>query len=312
MRGKRKFFWGKYENKSEGALRYYDLKSGRVRVWVAVAFIICLIMVFVAIFPMIWAILSGFKDSMEFNQSTRFLPGNFNFSRYATTWQQLDFGKFYRNSAIHVAGGVVCAVLFNGLLAYALAILKPVGHKIISGMVLACMLIPPTTTIVALYVNINTVMRGVGDILGTKLNGSFASFVPLWLVLGANAFWVILFKQYFEGIPKDYIEAAQLDGCSNLQIFFRILLPLSRPIIGVIAIFAVTTAWSDFLLPYLLLNNSDYMTVMVRLFAFNSNRTSAPIDILRAVVFSLIPPAILFGVFQKQITGGIAVGGIKG
>lgn len=302
----------KYSQKSEGAIRFYDLHSPSVKVGVVIVHIVCILMVVVALFPLVWAVLAGFKDPVEFNQSTRFLPQTFDFSGYANTWNNLGFMTFFRNSGIYILGGTVCAVLFNGLLAYALAILKPTGHKVVFALVMWSMLIPPTTSVVALYVNINRVINFFNSFLPFNIRESAASFVPLWLMMGANAFWLILFKQSFESLPKDYFEAAQLDGCSNMQIFFRILLPLSKAIIGVIIIFAVTFAWSDFLMPYLLLGNSEWRTVMVRLFAFRSDIRTTSTDILRAVVFSIIPPTILFTIFQKQITEGVAAGGIKG
>lgn len=305
-------FFKKYIDKREGAIRFYDMHKRSTKILSVAIFIACLLMVFIALFPMVWAVLAGFKDPVEFNQSTRLLPENFDISGYAKTWNQLGFMTFYRNSAIHVAGAVVCAVVFNGLLAYSLAILKPKGHKVIFGLVMWAMLIPPTTSVVALYVNINKVMNAFSQFTVTSLRDTPANFVPLWLMMGANAFWVILFKQFFEGLPKEYLEAARIDGCSDLQVFWRILLPLSKSIIGVVVIFAITAAWSDFLMPYLLLNNSDWRTVMVRLFAFRSDIRTTSTDILRAVVFSIIPPTVLFAVFQKQITNGVAAGGIKG
>lgn len=305
-------FFGKYTEKREGALRFYDLNKTSAKIAAVAIFVACLLMVFVALFPMVWAVLAGFKDPVEFNQSVKFLPESFDFSGYIKTWNQLGFLTFYRNSAIHVAGGVVCAVLFNGLLAYSLAILRPAGHKAVFGLVMWAMLIPPTTSVVALYVNINKTMNWFNQFTAGNIRETAANFVPLWLMMGANAFWVILFKQFFEGLPKEYLEAARIDGCSDLQVFARILLPLSKSIIGVVTIFAITAAWSDFLMPYLLLNNSEWRTVMVRLFAFRSDIRTTSTDILRAVVFSIIPPTILFALFQKQITNGVAAGGIKG
>jgi multiple sugar transport system permease protein len=312
MRKRHRFFFGKYEGKREGAMRFYDMHSPGVRIGAVIVFVVCVLMALVAIFPIVWAFLAGFKEPAEFNTSTSLLPSSFDLSGYIKTWNQLDFLKHYRNSGIQILGGVVCAVLFNGLLAYGLAILRPKGHKIVFGLVLWCMLIPPTTGVVAQYVNINNLMNAVGKLLGTNLRGTVAGFVPLWLIMGANAFWVILFKNFFEGLPKEYLEAAQLDGCSRLQVFFRIMLPLSKPIIGVVVVFAIAAAWSDFLLPYLMLQGTEWSTVMVRLFEFDSAIRSTSTDILRGVVFALIPPVILFAVFQKQITQGIAAGGLKG
>lgn len=96
-----------------------------------------------------------------------------------------------------------------------------------------------------------------------------------------------------------------------VQVFYKIVLPLSKPIIMVIVIFAVTAAWSDFLLPYLILNGSGKETVMVKLYTYSTSRTTA-IDMIRAIFFSLIPPTILFSIFQKQITDGAAGGAVKG
>ena len=160
------------------------------------------------------------------------------------------------------------------------------------------LMIPTTTSMVALFRNINVL-------------GMNASFVPLWLSYGANAFWVMLFKEFFDGLPKELMEAAKLDGCGTLDIFAKIVMPLSKSIIMVVAIFAVTAAWSDFLLPYLTLNGSGKETVMVKLFSFKDTPTDA-VSVLRAVLFSIIPPTIIFAIFQRQITDGAAAGAVKG
>ena len=260
--------------------------------------VVCIGIIIVCLFPAIWVFLAGFKDIASFRKNTTLLPDHYDFSVFIQTWKDLHFGKYYINSVIVVAGSVLCAVIFNGLLAYVLAILKPRGTKIINGLVMWSLLIPAVTSVVALFVNINRI----------GLNGRF---IPLWLAFGANAFYVLLFKSFFEELPKDLFEAARLDGCSNLRIFFSIVLPLSKPIIMVVAIFAVTAAWSDFLLPYLVLNGSGKETVMVAMFSFRTSNAT-DVEVLRAVFFSIVPPTLLFLVFQKQITNNAATGAIKG
>lgn len=292
-------FFTKYRDKADGSIRHYDMHTPGVRVAAVIIFIACLVIVTIALFPVFWVFLSSFKTIAEFRNSNRILPLAFDWSGWAETWNNLKFGTNYINSFVSVGGGVVCAVLFNGLLAYVLGVLRPRGSKVVFMLVMWSMLIPPTTSFVALFLNIQRV-------------GLTGSFIPLWLSMGANAFWVILFKEFFESLPRDYIEAAELDGCSSLGIFTRIVLPLSKPILIVVAIFAVTAAWSDFLLPFLVLNGSGKETVMVKLFSFRTNIRCTDVDILRAVVFAIIPPAIIFALFQKQITDGVAAGGIKG
>lgn len=292
-------FFKKYARKEDGVIRFYDLKSGPTRIWAVLIFIACIAMAIVALYPVFWLVCSSLKDLKEFMTTTQVIPKNADWEGWVDTWNSFGFTKYYINSGIAVAGGVVCAVFFNGLMAYVLAILKPRGYKIVFALVMWCLLIPPTTSFVALFVNIKNI-------------GLTKSFVPLWLSMGANAYWVVLFKNFFEGLPKDYIDAARLDGCGSLQIFTRIVLPLSRSIIVVVAIFAVTAAWSDFLMPYLLLNGSGKETVMVKLYSFNTSIKTNQLDIIRAVLYSIIPPTIIFTVFQKQIMGGVMDGGIKG
>lgn len=142
------------------------------------------------------------------------------------------------------------------------------------------------------------------------------TFVPLWFAFGANAFYFINFKNYFEKIPKELIEAMRIDGCGELTIFFKLILPLSKPIIGTIAIFATSAAWGDFLLPNLVLRDDSMFTLMVKLFSINATMGTVtgytPDLLLMALLLSIIPQIVIFFVFQKQITGGSLDGGMKG
>jgi multiple sugar transport system permease protein len=245
----------------------------------------------------IWLFLSGFKDIREFVRETTILPKSFNFGNYLKTWDDLKFIRYYRNSLISVTGSVVCAVFFNGLLGYVLSKVKPKGSKAIYGMVLWSLLVPATVSIVPLFVNISRL----------HLTGSF---IPLWLSIGANAFFVILFKNFFDELPQSLIEAAQIDGARNFTIFMKVAVPLSQAIIMVIVLYAINAAWSDFLLPYLSLKNSGLETVMVRLFQFRGSRAN-DVEVLRGIVFAVIPPIVLFFIFQKYITQISLSSGIK-
>ena len=283
-------FFGNYQGKEDGSIRFYDVKSKKTKFWLVMIYIACFAIALIALYPVFWLICSSLKNLTEYLSTTQILPKDPDWTGWIKTWNDFGFTKYYINSGIAVAGGVLCAVFFNGLMAYVLAVLKPKGHKIILALVMWCLLIPPTTSFVALFVNIKKI-------------GLTGSFVPLWLTMGANAYWVILFKNYFERLPKDYIDAARIDG---------IVLPLSKPIIVVVAIFAITAAWSDFLMPFLLLSGTDKETVMVKLYSFQTSIKTNQIDIIRAVLYSIIPPTVLFALFQKQIMGGVMSGGIKG
>ncbi len=291
-------FFEKYGEKKDGVIRGYDIRSPKVKILAIAVMLICFFIACVCLFPAVWVVLASFKDIKEFTREVSILPSTFEWSRIAETWNAFNFLQYYKNSFISILGCSVCAVFFNGLLAYALGVLKPKGHKIALGLVMWSLMIPSVTGIVALFRNINNL-------------GMAGSFVPIWLSFGANAFWVVLFKQFFEELPGELMEAARLDGCGVLKIFTDIILPLSKPIIAVVAIFAVTAAWSDFLLPYLVLNGTDKTTVMVKLFTFKDTPTAA-VNVLRASFFAIIPPTIIFAIFQKQIMDGAASGAVKG
>lgn len=292
----------------QGAVRAYDLRRPGVRVGYALMTLFLFVVALAALLPVIWVLLSGFKDLKEFTRGVkgpdkhyhmRFLPVSFSFDGYLETWRQMNYMRYYLNSLTVVAGSVVCAVLFNGLLAYGLSRLRPRGWKLVYALIMGTLMLPATTSVVPLFLNITRV--GLGG-----------SFVPLWLMMGANAFYVVLFKNFYDAMPTSLLEAARLDGCSNLQLFFRIVLPLSMPINIVIVIYAVNAAWSDFLLPYLLLNNTKLETVMVRMFSYRTSDRVNSMDIIRAIVFSILPPIALFIAFQRQITQNVVSAGIKG
>ena len=281
-----------------GLIRDFDLKQISVKIFYIIILIIGLVIAFVGIAPLIWMILSGFKTIREFVAETNIIPSSFNIDNYTVTWNQLRFIRYYRNSFISVVGSVGCAVFFNGLMGYVLSKVKPAGSKFVYALVMWSMLIPATTSIVPLFINI------------TKL-GLSGSFIPLWLSIGANAFFVILFKNFFDELPQSLIEAAKIDGARDFTIFLRIAVPLSRAIIMVVIIYSINAAWSDFLLPFLILRGTDLETVMVRLFQFRMSRSN-DVEIVRAVVFAVLPPIVLFVIFQKQITGMALQTGIKG
>jgi multiple sugar transport system permease protein len=282
-----------------GVIRDFDIKAPSVKIGQAVVYVVCGIIVVVSIFPVFWVSMAGFKDLTDYVHSTSVFPQSFNLSRYVTTWNQLNMVTNYLNSFYVIIGSVASAVFFNGLLAYGLAILKPRGYKYVNRLVMLSLLIPATISLVPLFLNIQHF----------NLHGFFT---PLWLAAGANAFFVILFRQFFESLPPSILEAGKIDGCTQMQTFYMIVMPLSKPICVVIIIFAVNGAWSDFFLPYLLLRGGVWQTVMVRLYEFSTMQTTSPDDLMRAVVFSMIPPIILFFIFQKKLTENIVTVGIKG
>ncbi len=289
--------------KNSGILTAADYKKTGFRVLYGAIIFVLLVAVLTALIPVLWLFLSSFKDASELTSTPyHFFPKAFDIKKLAEVWNMLDFWKYFLNTVIVVIGAVICSVFFNGLLAYAFAIVKPKGWKIFYALVMASYMIPAITSIVPLYNQIVNL-------------GMINSYAPLWLMFGANAYYLMMFKNYFESLPKALFEAAEMDRCGKFKAFFKVVIPMSRPIIGVVAIFTMTAAWSDFLLPYLILQDENMMTVMVKIYNLQSTMGSVqgfgPDKLLMILTISILPQIIIFALFQKQITGSSAAGAVK-
>ncbi|MCI2068646.1 MAG: carbohydrate ABC transporter permease [Bacilli bacterium] len=291
----------KLKEKTTGLLNFSDYKKRRFRLLYWFFVLILAVAVFTALIPVFWLIVTSFKTVTEINSTNyTFFPAVFNIGKIWDVWQKENFGKYFLNSFIVTLGAMASAVLFNGLTAYVIALVKPRGYKVIYVLIMLSYMIPSITGIIPLF-------HWLSDLRMAD------NYLPLMLIWGANAFYFVNFKNYFESIPKSLLEAAKMDGCSDLKIFFKVVLPLSKPIVGVVAIFAMTAAWSDFLLPYLLLNDQDMYTVMVEIYNVQSSLGNGYTydEFLMLLVISIIPQIIIFLIFQKQITNANATNGIK-
>lgn len=300
----KKYVFPRLKDKRGGFLNFADYRNPAHKVGYGfIVFFLCLFSFF-ALFPIVYLLASALKSDGEINSSIyTFWPKVWDFGRFVRIWQTIDFTKYYLNTFVYVIGAVICAVLFNSLLAYAIAIIKPFGYKVIDKLIFLGYMIPAT-------LNILPLAKEIADFGFLSNPDSYLTFLPLWLSFGANAYYYMLFKDYFSRLPKSLMEAGSMDGANQLQIFGRVVLPLSKPMIGIVAIFSMTASYSDFLLPYLVLQNDKLKTLMVGIYNIGSaGDILKPEDFLMLLVFSIIPQLIIFLIFQRQIMG---VGANKG
>lgn len=279
-----------------------DFKSKSAKIGYVCMAAALLIIGAICVFPPLWIFMSAFKNIKEFLAiPPTIFPHTFEPEKLPMVWNRLHFGRYYLNSFMLAAGDLAFCIVSNGLAGYVLSRLKPRGTKVFMFLILWTMMLPTTTSTVPLFMTFI-------DVPYLHLNLS-DTFWPMWLMSGANAFNVLLFKNFFDSIPMSYLEAARLDGCSNLGIFGRIILPLSKPILIVVSIFSFNGSWENFFWPYLVLKDKSNMTVAVQVFQLKS----LPVDeYMIILLLSIIPPAIIFCIFQKYIMGGINLGGVKG
>lgn len=283
---------------------FQDFKKHRYRFLYFVFVFILVAFLLTAIIPILWLFITSFKTVDEINSTTYHLfPAEFHIGKVVEVWNKAHFGRYFLNSIIVGVGASVCAVFFNGLMAYAVNIIKPKGYKIVHILIMIAYMIPAITGIIPIF----TWLSAIGFTEG------YLPYLALMLIFGANAFYYVNFKNYFESIPKSLFEAAKMDGCSDFKIFFKVVLPLSKPIIGVVSIFALTASWSDFLLPYLLLQDQELYTIMVEIFQIQTTIGNGFTndEFLMLLVLSIIPQLVMFFLFQKQITNSTATSGIK-
>ena len=294
---KKRIILPRFKDKRGGFLNFADYRkvSNRIGYGVMVAFLV--LFAFMAVFPIVFLFASSMKSVSEITSATyTFWPKEWDWGKIGRLWERFDFGRYYLNTFVYVIGAVICAVIFNSLLAYAVAIVKPVGYKVINVLIFLGYMVPTILNIFPLLQEI----RDFGFL--NPDHQSYLIFIPLWLGFGANAYYYMLFRDYFSRLPKSLVEASSMDGANQLQIFFRVVLPLSKPIIGIVAIFAMTASYSDFLLPYCLLQSSELQTVVVGI--YNISNINPPLqlpDFLLLIMLSIIPQIIIFLVFQRQI-----------
>lgn len=295
----------RFANKDTGLIVATDFKTTKARVvyWVMFAFLIAASIV--CLFPVVWVFMSAFKDLDEFlSVPPTIIPKTFNIKKLPEVWKLLNFQRYYLNSIWLVIGDCLFAVLFNGMFGYVLSRLKPKGVNLVFTAVFWTMLMPSTTNMIPLFmtfVNFPIVHLNLTD-----------TYLPMWMIAGANAYFTLLFRSAFNNISMTYVEAARMDGCTNAGIFFKIMVPLCIPTVFVVLIFSVQQAWGAFLWPYLVLKDTEMFPISLKLFELKNSGVASDIYFV-AILLAIIPPAILYCFFSKYIMGGANVsGGIKG
>ena len=288
---------------SHGIITNVERSNASARVFMTIAYIILIIAALVCFLPPIWVFISAFKDTNEFLMSPpTIIPRSFNPEKFVEAWKQSNFGRSYLNTMIMGAGNVIFSITFNGLSGYALSRLKPKGWNLVFILLTWSMMMPASVCMVPLFMDFCSL-----PIIGVNITNTF---LPFWIMSAGGSFTTLLFKSFFDSISISYLEAARMDGCTELGIFFRIIVPLSKPIMFTVMVFALNGIWGDFLWPYLILREDNLLTTGVKIYKMQG---SATIDMqFMVMLFVTIPPVIVYLFLQKYMMKGISLGGVKG
>lgn len=238
---------------------------GKVLYWVTFGGVITLFTV-VFLGPMYWMVSSGFKDTQEVVRTPpTLLPESFEPDNYSQAWNVMDLAGLLGNTLYYAFGALAFQLVLDVAAAYSLSKLRPVFGKAILGMMLATLMIPATVLVVPQYLTVLDVPIFERNLLNTPW--------AIWLPSVTNAFNIFLLKRFFDSIPRELLDAASMDGASPMRTLRSIVLPISRPILGVVSIFAIVGVWKDFLWPMLTLPDPARQTLNVGIY---SSPTACP------------------------------------
>ena len=269
-----------------------------------------LILIFIsllAIFPFLWLISTSLKGAEEniFSYPPSFIPTNITFDNYLGVWGKVEFLRYFFNSFIVAFFTVILNLLFSSMAAYPLARMEFKGKKITFFAILATIMIPFQAIMLPIYLII--LKLNLVDTI-SPING----YLGLILPFAVSAFGIFLMRQAFLAIPRDLEEAAVVDGCNSLQIFFKVLLPMVKPTLIVLAIFTFIGSWGEFLWPSIVLTEEKMFTLPVGINNLQGIFSANWRYIAAGSIISIIPIIIFFLSLQKYFISGENEGAIKG
>jgi len=288
-----------------GLISPSEWRRPRVRFGVGTAQVLLLVgLVVIGLGPILWlakAAITPTNDTISHPMSL--FPHGFAWSNLHDAWVNVNVGRYFWNTILLAFGSWLVQIIVAATGGYALSVLRPSYARFVTGLLLVTLFIPTVVLLVPLYIEIVRPPIIHHSLIDT--------YWAVWLPAGASAFNVILVKRFFDNIPRELFEAARIDGAGPFNLFWKIVLPLSKPILGVVSVFALLASWKDFLWPLLVLPSPDKQPLSVRLPTIQS-QTSLGV-FLAAMFIACLVPIAGFLIFQRSFLRGTGLGGaIKG
>ncbi|MGW1050519.1 carbohydrate ABC transporter permease [Streptomyces sp. NPDC002521] len=275
---------------------------GKAVYWTVFAAVVVLFAV-AFLFPVYWMVTGAMKSPDEVARTPPTLvPHHWHLGGYRDAWDLMQLPQHLWNTVVQAAGAWAFQLVFCTAAAYALSKLRPAFGKVILGGILATLMVPAQALVVPKYLTAADLPLIHTSLLNDPLG--------IWLPAVANAFNLYLLKRFFDQLPRDVLEAAEIDGAGKLRILWSVVLPMSRPVLGVVSIFALVAVWQDFLWPLMVFSDTDKQPISVALVQLSQNIQLTVL--IAAMVIASVPMVALFLVFQRHIIAGISAGSTKG
>ena len=264
----------------------------------------------VVAFPVIWTLYTSLKTDQEFFEKPFALPRNPQWQNFVNAWNEGNFGSYFFNSLLTVLVTLIITLIVVSTTAYALAKFKGRGIGILEKFYMIAMMVPSVLTLVPLYYMAEDITMNTG----IPLTDNLITLSLMYAITGMP-FYIFMLTGFMRGINNSLLEAAELDGASQVSIFFRIILPLIKPSLFVVGLLNVMGTWNEYMTALTFLHDEKNYTIAIGL-SYLTNAGTYDVDygrLFAGLAIALVPILIMYAVFQKQLQNGIASNeGVKG
>ena len=253
------------------------------------------------LYPLLWMVSSSLKTQQGIFRNISLLPARPQFINYYLAVKECDFGRYFLNSIIYTVSVVVGIVVISSRAAYAFSRLRFPGRNVLFVIFMAAMMIPIPGSFVALYVLLNAL----------HLRNTPIGYILCMINVGLSTS-IFLLKTFFDKMPKELEDAARIDGCTKLGIWWHVALPLARPVLAVVVVFNALNVWNEYILALLIFDSKSYMPLQVALQTFQGEFVTNYPLLMAGLTITALPIILLYLLMQKYIIKGVTAGAIVG
>lgn len=280
--------------------RYSKSKGKRIFLW-SIAFILAIFWLIISFLPFVFMVLNSFKEKFEMLTKGIFrLPAKLNWSNYTEVLSG-GFGNYFKNSVIVLVISLILLLFISACASYPLARFKFKLAQPIYALIVACMSIPVHITLIPVFKMAKT--TGLYDSIWALIGPYIAFAVPIS---------VFILTSFMKEIPREIEESAEIDGCGKIQMFFSLILPLSKPGLATLAIYNGVNMWNEFSFAYTLTQSAQNRTLPLAIWEFQGQYSMNTPMIMAVLTLTLLPMIIMFIIFQDKLVKGMTAGAVKG
>ncbi len=277
---------------------YYKTKKLTVNI------LIHLFLISVAVtclFPLLWMVSSSLKTQEMIFKDMSLWPKEFHFENYYLAWKEGGFGRYFINSLVYTTSVVFGIIIISSLAAYAFSRFRFPGKNLLFFMFMAAMMIPVPGSFVPLYILLNKL----------HLRNTAPGYILCMINVGLSTS-IFLFKTFFDKMPKELEDAARIDGCSKLGIWWNVALPLSKPVLAVVVVFNALNVWNEYILALVIFDSKPLMPLQVALMTFQGEFITRYPLLMAGLTITALPIIIVYLLMQKYIVKGVTAGAVVG